>query len=829
MTPADAATVIAQIPMTANIYFGVNPTRGPARTNNGRGTEADVTRLAALWCDLDTKPGGCPSLDVAYAIIANLSIILGTRPSVIVRSGHGLHAYWPISDGHIRDGDITSGRALIRRWRRLVAAVADTLNVKVDNVYELARMMRVPGTFNNKNTDGQGPIPVITYGGAGGPLTMSEVDERLTEVGIYEQPGDGEASREEVSPPSGWKWAERTCRYAAKMIEGWAADAPKPGAARNPWYYGQHIRLFCARRHGCITEADYRRARQTLVDRHAHVVRTTEPRREPKRFEIADMIRYGTALAASKTDEQIRAELGGHTHEPGESANSRDPAGRRPHVTWANQIIPEPVVWAWCGNFGDDPRDSEQDSAGSLNDKPAESWNLAGGGVAGEESWESCWSGSFPSGRIAAGTIAIGAGTEGLGKSSFAVYLSAQVSTGKLPGAWVGVPRRVLYVAVEDSWKHTVVPRLIAAGADLTRIGRFDVITETDETMHLLLPFDNTLLEQTIVEHNVALVVLDPLMSLISDRIDTHRERDVRQALDPLVAIADRTGAVLYGVAHFNKGDGTDVSARITGSGAFKNVPRAVFGFARDPETGDCVITQSKNSLGRADLPSLRYRMESAEVDTPTGTAVTGRFVPLGLSDRSVADILAASGRGGDDRGEDGLNPAQRFIIGYLREHANDNADGEVYSRDVIDAGNKVGYSEKDLIKARSRIKDKIPTRRSRAGEENGWFWRLSQTASDQQDSKIPGEKDEKAAPDQQGSKIPEEDILRADRGSCWSEARRESATDGGPLEEPSEEPPANSQTCCACGNQLLTPCRLRSKSEQVVPGWFRGVVATLL
>ncbi len=80
-----------------------------------------MTRLTALWCDLDVKPGGCPSLDVARAIVANLGIILGTRPSVTVDSGHGLHPYWPISDGQIVDGDIAAARALLRRWGRLVA------------------------------------------------------------------------------------------------------------------------------------------------------------------------------------------------------------------------------------------------------------------------------------------------------------------------------------------------------------------------------------------------------------------------------------------------------------------------------------------------------------------------------------------------------------------------------------------------------------------------------------------------------------------------------------------------------------------------------------
>ena len=109
MEPADAIAAAAKIPATANAYFGVNPTKGPARTNRGRGTDADVTRLAALYVDLDVKPSGCPSIDAVHAIVDDLSAILGTRPSATVDSGHGLHAYGEITDGHVAGGDVPVG------------------------------------------------------------------------------------------------------------------------------------------------------------------------------------------------------------------------------------------------------------------------------------------------------------------------------------------------------------------------------------------------------------------------------------------------------------------------------------------------------------------------------------------------------------------------------------------------------------------------------------------------------------------------------------------------------------------------------------------------
>lgn len=209
-------------------------------------------------------------------------------------------------------------------------------------------------------------------------------------------------------------------------------------------------------------------------------------------------------------------------------------------------------------------------------------------------------------------------------ESSFLIRLAGQVTKGELDGAFKGDPRPVIYVAVEDSWKYTIVPRLMAAGADLTMVYRAEVVTSEGETVTLSLPYDNKLLEEEIEDRKVALVALDPLMSAISDHLDTHVNRQVRQALDPLARMADRTG----GIAHFNKSSSTDASSLITASGAFKDVARFIFAFAVDEENGGSVITQTKNSLGRSNLPSLAYRIIEAAVPTSKGDARVGRLIP---------------------------------------------------------------------------------------------------------------------------------------------------------------------------------------------------------
>jgi hypothetical protein len=311
MDPADAVAKAATMPGNADCYFSVNPVKGPARERAGRGTAEDNTRLAALYGDIDLKEGACPTLDIAKAIVAELSTIVGTRPSAIVHSGGGIHPYWPISDGD----DPAVARPLLRRWGRLVAAVAGRHGVKLDGVYDISRMLRLPGTNNMKT--GQ-PRPVTAECAPGGPLTIAEVAERLDEWGIPEIDDDSADSGEVLAAPAEWQWAEKTCAYVATIIAGIPTDKPKKG--RNPWLLSQKVRLACAHRLACITEADYTAAVAALEARFTEVAASPKwgTPRKPKKFEFRDTTNCAINKASRKTDEQARQELGNHTHHDAE-------------------------------------------------------------------------------------------------------------------------------------------------------------------------------------------------------------------------------------------------------------------------------------------------------------------------------------------------------------------------------------------------------------------------------------------------------------------------------------------------------------------------------
>ena len=304
--------------------------------------------------------------------------------------------------------------------------------------------------------------------------------------------------------------------------------------------------------------------------------------------------------------------------------------------------------------------------------------------------------------RIPAGALTVIPGREGIGKSLTLAWLTAQITRGTLPGIHHGTPRAVIYAATEDSWAHTIGPRLYAAGADLDLVYRVDV-QEGDGFDALTLPRDCKALAVEIRRLGVALLAADPLLSLIHSGIDTHRDRDLRTALEPLVDMADRTGCAVVGLAHFNKSSSADALNLITGSRAFSAVARAVIAIARDDDAGDgsCVMSQAKNNLGRLDLPSLRYMVESVEIPTEEGPAYVGRLIITGESDRSVSDILGDSAAERD--GGDGGSRADREAVADWLKDWLTGQGGEAAWDDIRKAARAAGLAERTVQRARTK------------------------------------------------------------------------------------------------------------------------------
>jgi hypothetical protein len=201
LRPADAVAFLAKLRDNLNICYGVNPTAGPARKFQGRGTADDATRLSSLFADLD-------NLTVAPSIVTTLSGMLGERPGAVVTSGHGWHPYWPID----RESAVTltndQAKVLLARFGLLVETVARHHNCTVDPVFDLARILRVPRTVNHKLDP---PVMVGYHPDNGGPLTVEAIESVLDEYGI-EDIEHAAAGMGFVATPGWWgyeRWAKR--------------------------------------------------------------------------------------------------------------------------------------------------------------------------------------------------------------------------------------------------------------------------------------------------------------------------------------------------------------------------------------------------------------------------------------------------------------------------------------------------------------------------------------------------------------------------------------------------------------------------------------------
>jgi hypothetical protein len=148
---APAAAYARQKAAAHEVYFGVGLVRGqPA----GRGKAEDMAAIGALWADIDLAgPAheGKP-LPATVEDVQGMLSRLPHAPSMLVHSGHGVHAYWLLKEPWIFEGEAERAEAarLAKGWHGTVCAEAQALGWHLENLGDLARVLRLPGTLNHK-------------------------------------------------------------------------------------------------------------------------------------------------------------------------------------------------------------------------------------------------------------------------------------------------------------------------------------------------------------------------------------------------------------------------------------------------------------------------------------------------------------------------------------------------------------------------------------------------------------------------------------------------------------------------------------------------------
>jgi len=304
------------------------------------------------------------------------------------------------------------------------------------------------------------------------------------------------------------------------------------------------------------------------------------------------------------------------------------------------------------------------------------------------------------------GMVTLISGDPGLGKSWMTMSIAADISAGrKLPEMRTALPpRKVLIMNYEDSPQHTIIPRLMALGANMANVRLPD--------RGFVLDADGIrLMEEEVSHANVGIVFIDPIVAAIGAGVDMNKANEVRSVMGALSEVAHRTGAAIIAVRHLRKsGRGDSGKAIYAGLGSidFTAAVRSEVLVERAKD-GTKVMRHIKCNVCPGEGPTLAFHYSSYETTDPKGEPVqSSRFEWLGLYEGEAYEVGSARpARKRDD--------AKLFLQDLLKE-------GPKPASEVVKAGELRGFNLKMLKRAKEGIAESVQ-------HDGMWHWQLKRPA----------------------------------------------------------------------------------------------------
>jgi putative DNA primase/helicase len=321
--------------------------------------------------------------------------------------------------------------------------------------------------------------------------------------------------------------------------------------------------------------------------------------------------------------------------------------------------------------------------------------------------------------RLAKGAITLLEGAPEKGKSTILADLAARKSRGiSFPGDTTGQePGNVVMLIAEDDIRATVVPRLMAADADLKRIFFLDV---TRDEKGLIVPFhlsdDCDRLRSKCREVNAVLVIVDPLVSYMGSRrgktVNTSNDLETRKALGPLKQLAEDLDASVVAIRHYKKGKGTDALEAGGGSVAFTALVRVLLAALPDPHDPDRYLfaVPKNNLVPKEKRPTFSYRIVPSDHDPDIGRIQWGEIVQM-----SANEILTAEADKESDRGAGAMDEACAFLVERL------SSGDWVLQEEIYKAAKAADIKQRTLERAKKKLFVESRPRNKK------WCWRLKQ------------------------------------------------------------------------------------------------------
>ena len=289
----------------------------------------------------------------------------------------------------------------------------------------------------------------------------------------------------------------------------------------------------------------------------------------------------------------------------------------------------------------------------------------------------------------------------------------------------------VIWFTAEDDIEDTVIPRLVAAGADLERVHIVGMAKNPDGAPRMFnLATDLELLRRKIAEvGDVVLVIIDPMSAYVGvGKLNNSSTTDVRGMLAPLTKLAEETKISIIGIMHFNKkADVTNAMLRIADSLAYVAAARHVYVVVDDPENEKArLFVKAKNNLA-PDKHALRFMVGTRMVghDPETNEEI---WAPHVVWDSKHVEVTATEAMEAADGGGT-KRAAQREAEEFLRSTL---ANGPVPAKQIEEEAEARDIS---VVGALRRAKRKLGVRVRKEGGrvDGGWVWELPETTATRQ------------------------------------------------------------------------------------------------
>jgi len=272
-------------------------------------------------------------------------------------------------------------------------------------------------------------------------------------------------------------------------------------------------------------------------------------------------------------------------------------------------------------------------------------------------------------------------GVASVGKSTLITDLIARASRGgPMPyGEHTFAPVTVLLAGVEDGYGDTIVPRLLAANADRSRVQ----FVQPEGASMFTIPRDVPELIRKAQELGATWLHIDAIMGTFGEDTNTGVDAQVRRALGPLRDAAAESGMLVTFIRHPRKAGGSAVNAG-GGSVAFSALSRIGLFVGYHPEDKDKpmneqrrVLATSKNNISQYPM-SLMFSVVNSPIGNGAGAIAWGGKTAV------TADELASPPPLAPIRGDTTTKPEPRS-----RERAwlvEQLADGERVKLDELKA-----------------------------------------------------------------------------------------------------------------------------------------------